>query len=61
MAPKKPLSPCRNICELDADQRWCTACGRTVQEIGNWAFMTNDERKAIMRTLSDRMKAANAS
>ncbi|HRO13943.1 MAG TPA: DUF1289 domain-containing protein [Paracoccus sp. (in: a-proteobacteria)] len=41
-------SPCRNICSLDADQRFCTACLRTLDEIARWGTMTDAERNAVL-------------
>ena len=35
MVQAAPISPCMNVCVLDAD-RCCTGCGRTVGEIARW-------------------------
>ena len=52
----KVLSPCRNICELDPSNSWCTACGRSTAEIAGWAKMDDHQRRAVMRTLAKRLK-----
>jgi uncharacterized protein len=49
------LSPCQKICALDATKAWCTACGRTLDEITNWSQMKAVERRAIMGQLPDRL------
>ena len=48
-------SPCVNICRMDADNRYCIGCFRTVQEIQNWTTMTDEERERIMSQLDSRM------
>ncbi|MEA1932053.1 MAG: DUF1289 domain-containing protein [Euryarchaeota archaeon] len=35
-------SPCINVCTVDDGV--CTACGRTLADISNWASMTEAER-----------------
>ncbi|MBV0891738.1 DUF1289 domain-containing protein [Paracoccus sp. Z118] len=47
-------SPCRNICTLDRTARICTACGRTLEEIGRWGSMSDAERQAVLDRLAAR-------
>lgn len=54
-------TPCVKICTLDAGQRQCLGCGRTVEEIARWATMSPAERRRIMDTLPERLAAFNAS
>jgi hypothetical protein len=49
-------SPCVNICLLDADTGTCVGCGRTLQEIADWASMSDQERRAVMRAIPARMQ-----
>ena len=39
MSEPRPVSPCINVCVLDA-QPVCTGCGRTIDEIARWAQMS---------------------
>ena len=52
------MSPCVDICVMDAVTGLCTGCGRTLAEIGNWTRYSNAERRAIMKALPGRMAAA---
>ena len=38
-------SPCINNCKLNEITNICEGCGRTIKEIMQWTFMTNEERK----------------
>ena len=40
-------SPCNNNCKLNEKKDICEGCGRTIKEIMNWKFLTNEERKVI--------------
>jgi uncharacterized protein len=47
-------SPCINICQLDAAQRYCIGCLRTIDEIANWSGYTAEQRAAVLRKLAAR-------
>jgi hypothetical protein len=47
------VSPCVNICQLDARGETCLGCGRTRAEIGGWMTMTPQQRAAVMARLAD--------
>jgi uncharacterized protein len=49
-------SPCRNICDLDPSGKWCTGCGRTLDEIAAWQNANDSERQAIMSKLVERLQ-----
>ena len=42
-------SPCINNCKLNEITKICEGCGRTIKEIMEWTFMTDEERKEIMK------------
>jgi predicted Fe-S protein YdhL (DUF1289 family) len=46
-------SPCIRHCTLDPATAICVGCGRTLAEIGSWASITEEERRAIMAVLPD--------
>lgn len=54
-------TPCVKICTLDAERRLCLGCGRTVDEIAQWAGLSAAERRRIMDALPERLAACNAS
>ncbi len=54
-------TPCVKICTLDAERRRCLGCGRTVEEIAQWAAMSAGERRRIMDALPERLAAFDAS
>jgi predicted Fe-S protein YdhL (DUF1289 family) len=41
-------SPCINICTYDSESGLCRGCGRSLEEIGAWFSMTDEERRAVM-------------
>lgn len=45
----KISTPCVRICKLK--ENICTACGRTSEQIKNWLFYSEKQRKEIMRKL----------
>ena len=51
----KIVTPCENICELDAEKQICKTCKRTEDEIANWLEYTSAERKAVMKQIKDRL------
>ena len=49
-------SPCNKVCVVDGVSGLCLGCGRTLPEIAKWGSLTEQERVAIMASLSQRMK-----
>lgn len=47
-------SPCVRICVVHPEARICTGCLRSIDEIGRWSKMTNDERREILADLPSR-------
>ena len=39
-------SPCVAVCSTLFDDI-CRGCGRTVTEVSNWVFMTDEEKQAV--------------
>lgn len=50
------ISPCKNICKLDADRKFCIGCYRTVEERKNWYKYSKEEKLEIMSILPEREK-----
>lgn len=48
------LSPCNEVCRIDASTRLCVGCGRSIEEIGSWASFSPVERRRIMSELAGR-------
>ncbi len=48
-------SPCQLICSIDKDSNMCFGCGRTPEEIADWALRTESDRKRILSELPARM------
>jgi predicted Fe-S protein YdhL (DUF1289 family) len=49
-------SPCIKICTYDPGTGLCLGCGRTLEEIGAWFSMSDDERRAVMEQLPERLR-----
>ncbi|MCP5161799.1 MAG: DUF1289 domain-containing protein [Hahellaceae bacterium] len=50
-------SPCVGICALNEDDL-CIGCFRTGMEICRWGDMSNEEKRAVLRNVSERERAA---
>jgi predicted Fe-S protein YdhL (DUF1289 family) len=50
------ISPCISICVLDPVSELCEGCGRSLDEISQWSRMTDDQRRAVMSRLPERLE-----
>ena len=55
------ISPCTKVCIMDADNRYCVGCKRTLGEIARWGEMSDAERRVVMESLSQRKSALPSS
>ena len=39
---------------MDAEQRYCLGCRRTLEEIAAWGSMTDEEQQAVLKQLEQR-------
>ena len=53
-------SPCTKVCVMDAENRYCLGCKRTLGEVARWGEMTDAERATIMAQLPARRSAAES-
>jgi predicted Fe-S protein YdhL (DUF1289 family) len=51
-------TPCIKICTYDFASQLCSGCGRTLAEVRGWFAMTDEQRRAVMDVLPERLKAA---
>jgi predicted Fe-S protein YdhL (DUF1289 family) len=47
-------SPCVKVCIMDPQRDVCMGCARTLDEIGRWGLMSEEERDAVMAELPAR-------
>ena len=47
-------SPCVKVCVMDAEQRYCAGCYRTLDEIARWGAMDDAEQAAVIARLPSR-------
>ncbi|SEA29216.1 DUF1289 domain-containing protein [Microbulbifer marinus] len=53
---EKPVkSPCISVCALNA-QDICEGCFRSGMEISRWGTMNNDERRAVLKSCTERAR-----
>jgi len=45
------ITPCIGVCQV-RDNR-CQGCGRTLEEIGQWIYYSDQEREAVMERLEN--------
>jgi len=51
------ISPCISLCVLDPESELCEGCGRSLDEISQWSRMTDDQRRAVMSRLPERLES----
>jgi len=51
-------SICTKVCKYEDDQRICTGCGRTAEEITEWFYATQERKREIAKTARKRSKDA---
>ena len=53
-------SPCVDICDVDETCKYCIGCGRSLDEIASWLNASDEQRRAIMDELPERLKQLKA-
>ena len=53
--PDEAASPCVGVCLVNLE-RTCTGCGRTLDEIGDWSSLTNEQRSLVNDRARTRMQ-----
>jgi len=51
------VSPCTNVCRMDASTGWCEGCLRTIDEIAGWAAMDDAHKRAVWQAIASRREA----
>ena len=54
-------SPCNDICTTDPESGLCVGCGRTQEEISNWLFFDDKQKKMELMNLKRRNKISSTS
>ena len=47
-------SPCIKVCVVHPETRLCTGCLRSIDEIGAWSAMSDDDRRRVLAELPGR-------
>ncbi len=47
-------SPCVGLCRMDAANRWCEGCLRSIDEIAGWSKMADREKLSVWTQLPQR-------
>ena len=53
-------SPCIKVCRMDHKNKFCKGCGRTINQIVNWQFYTDKDKKIIIINIKEKLKILNA-
>ena len=53
-------SPCVKICTYEPGSGLCSGCGRTLEEIGAWFSMSDEQRRAVMEQLPERLRSLSS-
>jgi predicted Fe-S protein YdhL (DUF1289 family) len=51
---QKIESPCIRSCKLDKSKDVCISCNRTMEEIRNWRYYTDEKKLEILNKLKER-------
>jgi predicted Fe-S protein YdhL (DUF1289 family) len=51
-------TPCTKVCAVSGVTGLCIGCGRTLAEIAGWGGLDEEQRRAIMAELPERLAAA---
>jgi uncharacterized protein len=49
-------SPCIDVCDVDSTGQYCIGCGRSMDEIAGWLSVSDDERRATIEKLPERLR-----
>lgn len=49
-------SPCISICRIDAASGLCEGCFRTLDEIGGWSLLADEDKRATWKLLELRAR-----
>lgn len=52
--PRAIATPCVKVCIVDGPSGLCLGCFRSLQEIGGWSGLTDEQRATIMSELPAR-------
>ena len=58
--PMAMSTPCIGVCTIEPRSGLCLGCGRTLPEVARWGRISEEERLAIMTTLSARLAKLDA-
>jgi uncharacterized protein len=53
-------SPCIKICTYEPGSGLCSGCGRTLEEISAWFSMSDEQRRAVMEQLPERLRSLSS-
>ena len=53
---ERVIDPCQAICRFDDDDV-CIGCFRKREDINNWRFMSNDERRKVVEVVKPKIEA----
>ena len=48
------VSPCVNVCQMDAASGWCRGCGRSINEIAGWGGAPETVQRHVLDQLPER-------
>ncbi|MFA5804700.1 MAG: DUF1289 domain-containing protein [Melioribacteraceae bacterium] len=48
-------SPCNNNCIMNPTTNYCDGCFRTIEEIIQWSFYSDEEKKQVLRKIERRI------
>tara|TARA_Y100000389_G_scaffold189395_1_gene213078 strand:+ start:1626 stop:1841 length:216 start_codon:yes stop_codon:yes gene_type:complete len=53
-------SPCKNICKIDEGNGLCIGCYRDIEEVSNWIYLTDEQKKIVLSKAQERAKINNS-
>ena len=53
-------SPCVSICRIEPDTGYCVGCHRTIEEIADWAMMSDERKRSVWQQIGLRREGSRA-
>jgi predicted Fe-S protein YdhL (DUF1289 family) len=54
------MSICKKICKVDDNNTFCVGCGRTLEEITEWFYASQERKMEIAVSAKNRIKKLKA-
>jgi predicted Fe-S protein YdhL (DUF1289 family) len=50
-------SPCNSVCTMNPASGFCNGCLRSLNEIADWAVLSDDDKRQVWRQIGERARS----